>query len=345
MRANKIMSYISILQVLGEPGCPFCRFLKDFQAATLQAPGNTEIHHLCNFHTWGLAAMQRAPFAAELFLTLLEEDPRASPKLPCDILRRNFSYRSVVFTTKGKHMLNAGKAVKVSIYLSEGSTHHGMSRYLSILDFLFFRGVSGATVLKGVAGFGADHHLHTSSLVDISDHLPLKIEFIETREKVDELLGKLEEMAGSGMIEVQETTIAKPAQVSQPKKAAPPAHVRIEGKAKMMRIYIGESDQWNDKPLYEGLVRAMRSHDLAGVTVYRGILGYGAHRRVHKDKPLHLSHDSSMMLSVVDTEEKLQNFLPIVDQMVSEGLVVLSDVDIVKYAHRAVELKDDQGEP
>jgi PII-like signaling protein len=240
-------------------------------------------------------------------------------------------------------MLSAGKAVKVSIYLSEGSAYHGMPRYLSILDFLFFRGVSGATVLKGVAGFGADHHLHTSSLVDISDHLPLKIEFIETREKVDELLGKLGEMAGSGMIEVQETTIAKPAQVSKPKKAAPPSHVRIEGKAKMMRIYIGESDQWKDKPLYEGLVRAMRSHDLAGVTVYRGILGYGAHRRVHKDKALRLSHDSSMMLSVVDTEEKLQSFLPIVDLMVSEGLVVLSDVDIVKYAHRAVELNEEQG--
>ena len=217
---------------------------------------------------------------------------------------RNFSHRSVVFTVKGKHMLNVGKAVKVSIYLSEGSTHHGMSRYLSILDFLFFRGVSGATVLKGVAGFGAHHHLHTSSLVDISDHLPLKIEFIETREKVDELLGKLGEMAGSGMIEVQETTIAKPAQISKPKKAAPPPHVRIEGKAKMMRIYIGESDRWKDKPLYEGLVRAMRSHDLAGVTVYRGILGYGAHRRVHKDKALRLSHDASIMLTVVDTEGK-----------------------------------------
>jgi PII-like signaling protein len=246
---------------------------------------------------------------------------------------------------EGKHMLNAGKAVKVSIYLSEGSTHHGMSRYASILDFLFFRGVSGATVLKGVAGFGADHHLHTSSLVEISDHLPLKIEFIETREKVDELLGKLGEMAGSGMIEVQETTIAKPAEISKPKKPAPQPHVRIEGKAKMMRIFIGESDQWRDKPLYEGLVLAMRSHDLAGVTVYRGILGYGAHRRVHKEKPLHLSHDGSMMLSVVDTEEKLQSFLPIVDQMVFEGLVVLSDVDIVKYAHRAVELKEDQAEP
>ena len=231
-------------------------------------------------------------------------------------------------------MLTAGKAVKVSIYLSEGSTHHGVSSYASILDFLFYRGVAGATVLKGVAGFGADHHIHSSSFVEISDHLPLKIEFIESREKVDELLGKLETMVGTGMIEVQETSIAKPAQVSKPKKAEPPAHLKIEGKARLMRIYIGEDDRWKDKPLYKALVEAMRANDIAGVTVYRGTLGYGAHRRVHKDKPLHLSHDSPVMLSVIDTEEKLQAFLPLIDQMVQEGLVVLSDVDIIKYAYR-----------
>ena len=234
-------------------------------------------------------------------------------------------------------MLSAGKAVKVSIYLSEGSTHHGVPTYSSILDFLFYRGVSGATVLKGVAGFGADHHMHSASFVEISDHLPLKIEFIESREKVTELLGKLEELAGTGMIEIQETTVAKPAQISRTKKSAPPAHLKIEGKAKMMRIYIGEADRWKDKPLHTALVEAMRANDIAGVTVYRGILGYGANRRVHKDKPLHLSQDASIMLSAIDTEEKLQSFLPIVEQMVEEGLVVLSNADIIKYSYRALD--------
>ncbi|MGB8480389.1 MAG: DUF190 domain-containing protein [Acidobacteriaceae bacterium] len=104
-----------------------------------------------------------------------------------------------------------------------------------------------------------------------------------------------------------------------------------------MRIYIGESDRWKDVPLYKALVEAMRANDIAGVTVYRGILGYGAHRRIHKDKPLHLSHDSSIMLSVVDTDEKLRAFLPRVEQMVEEGLVVLSDVDVIKYSYRASE--------
>ncbi|MGA3031748.1 MAG: DUF190 domain-containing protein [Terracidiphilus sp.] len=235
-------------------------------------------------------------------------------------------------------MLKAGKALKVSIYVSEGAKHHGVPVYSSILDFLFYRGVSGATVLKGVAGFGADHHMHSASIVEISDQMPLKIEFIETPEKVDEILGKLEEMAGTGMIDVQETTVAKPAQVSKTREATPPEHLKMEGKAKMMRIYIGESDRWKDKPLYSALVEAMRANDIAGVTVYRGILGYGAHRRMHKDKALHLSHDCSIMLSAVDSEEKLRAFLPLVDQMVEEGLVVFSDVDIIKYSYRAKDI-------
>lgn len=236
-------------------------------------------------------------------------------------------------------MLKAGKALKVAIYVSEGSKHHGVPTYSSVLDFLFYHGVSGATVLKGVAGFGADHHMHSASYVEISDHLPLKIEFIESREKVDELLGKLEEMCGTGMIEIQETTVAKPAQVSKPKKQIAPEHLKIEGKAKLMRIYIGEADRWRDKPLHVALVEAMRAHDIAGVTVYRGILGYGAHGRVHKDKAMHISHDASIMLSVIDLEEKLKAFLPTVEQMVEEGLVVLSDVDIIKYSYRALEVE------
>jgi PII-like signaling protein len=112
-----------------------------------------------------------------------------------------------------------------------------------------------------------------------------------------------------------------------------------------MRIYIGEDDRWNDKPLYKKLVEAMRANDLAGATVYRGILGYGAHRRFHHDKPFHLSHDASMMISVVDTEEKIRGFLPVLEQMVQEGLIVLSDVDVVKYSHRPIHSNEAVEEP
>ena len=234
-------------------------------------------------------------------------------------------------------MLQPGKAVKVTIYLSDGATHHGVPLYSSILDFLFYRGVAGATVTKGIAGFGADHHMHAAHLVEISDRLPIKIEFIESREKVESLLGKLEDLAGSGLIEMQETMVAKPAQLSRPQKPLTPAHLKIEGKAQMMRIYLSEEDQWQDKPLYRALVEAMRANDIAGVTVYRGILGYSVHRSANKDKPLASAHNCSILLSAIDTAEKLRAFLPLVDQMVTEGLVVFSDVDIVKFAYRAVD--------
>ena len=108
-------------------------------------------------------------------------------------------------------MLQTGKALKVSIYLSEGSRHHTTASEASILDYLLQSGVAGASVFKGVAGFGVDHHVHSVSFVELSDHLPVKVEFVETKEKVDELLAKLTELAGTGMIEVMETTVVKAA--------------------------------------------------------------------------------------------------------------------------------------
>jgi PII-like signaling protein len=227
-------------------------------------------------------------------------------------------------------MLQAGKALKVSIYLTEGSRHHGAATEASILDFLFYRGVSGATVLKGVAGFGADHHIHTASLVELSDRLPVKVEFIETKEKVDELLGKLSELAGTGMIEIQETLIAKPALVKvTPEDEVP--HRKVSGKGKLLRIYIDEADRWDNKPLHEALVEALRANDMAGVTVYKGILGYGVHRELHEQKAM--SHNASLMLSVIDCEDRISAFMPILEKMVREGMAVISDVDIIKYRY------------
>ncbi len=193
-------------------------------------------------------------------------------------------------------MQQPGKALKVSIYIADGDTYHGVASASALLDFLFYRGVSGATVLKGVAGFGADHHLHTASLVDVSDRLPVKVEFIETPAKVDELLPKLKELCGTGMIEVQETTIVKAANSAS--APLPPVHHKVEGKAKLLRIYIDETDKWHDKSLHEALVEALRANDIAGVTVYKAILGYGSGKHVHQRHVF--SSGASLMLSVID---------------------------------------------
>jgi uncharacterized protein len=233
----------------------------------------------------------------------------------------------------GGKVLTSGPAKKVAIYVAEDQQYHGSAAYAAILDFLFFRGVSGATVTRGIAGFGSEHQMHTTRLVDLATRLPIKVEFIETDEKVQELLPKLQTMVGSGLIEMQDTIIVKPSAKKDQATALEKPALKREGKAKLMRIYVGENDKWNGKPLYEGIVSGLRAHDIAGVTVYRGILGYGANRRIHKDAALSLSHDRPILLSIVDSEEKLRAFMPILDQMVQQGLVVLSDVDVIKYSH------------
>jgi PII-like signaling protein len=236
-------------------------------------------------------------------------------------------------------MLKAGPAKKVTIYVGEDHQYHGHSLYSAILDFLFYHQVSGANVFRGMAGFGADHHLHSTKILRLTENLPVKIEFIESPEKVEELLPKLHEMAGTGLIEVRDTTVVKPAEVE--KKAGPRGEVqpalKSESKAKLMRIYVGENDRWHDKPLYRAIVESMRANDIAGVTVYQGILGYGANRRIHKESSMGLSHDRPMMLSVIDTEEKLRKVMPVLDEMVQQGLVVLSEVDVIKYTHNFTE--------
>lgn len=107
-------------------------------------------------------------------------------------------------------MLMSGKAVKVLVYLSEGAKHHGVPVYSSILDFLFHSGIAGATVHKGVAGFGRAHRMHAAHLLEISDYLPVVIAFIDAREKVEAVLPEIQKRTGSGLIEIQETTIIVP---------------------------------------------------------------------------------------------------------------------------------------
>jgi PII-like signaling protein len=223
------------------------------------------------------------------------------------------------------------KALKVSIYLADGETYRGVAIDSALLDFLFYRGVAVAAVFKGVAGFGSDHHLHTASLVDVSDRLPIKVEFIDTSAKVEDILPKLKEICGSAMIEVQETTIMK-ATASMPNDAQPAAiHHKVEGKAKLLRIYIDETDKWHNKSLHEALVEALRANDIAGVTVYKAILGYGSGKQLHQRHVF--SEGASLMLTVIDVEEKIRNFMPILDKMMPNGLVVISDVDVITYRY------------
>jgi len=102
-------------------------------------------------------------------------------------------------------------------------------------------------------------------------------------------------------------------------------------KGKLLRIFIGENDRHAGLPLYEWIVRQARENGLAGATVLRGLEGYGAHSRLHKAKILRLSSDLPLVIEIVDTEEKIQSFLPLIDEAVGEGLATVERVEVHFY--------------
>jgi uncharacterized protein len=105
----------------------------------------------------------------------------------------------------------------------------------------------------------------------------------------------------------------------------------MEGPGKLVRIFIGESDQWHGKPLYRAIVERMRADGLAGATVVRGIEGFGADSRLHTSRILRLSEDLPVVIEIVDTAERIEAILPVLDEMVGEGLVTVESVQVIAY--------------
>lgn len=101
--------------------------------------------------------------------------------------------------------------------------------------------------------------------------------------------------------------------------------------ARMLRIHFGESDKWNGKPLHEAIVAKCQELGMAGATVLRGIEGYGKSTRIRHASPWKFSRDAPIMLSIVDTQEQIARLLPYLDEMVGDGLIALSDVEVIRY--------------
>ena len=107
--------------------------------------------------------------------------------------------------------------------------------------------------------------------------------------------------------------------------------MKLESEAKLVRIFIGESDKHGGRPLYEVIVESARKHGLAGATVLRGVTGFGAHSRIHTQKVLRLSEDLPMVIEIVDQEARLATFLPELDTLVGEGLITIEKVSVIAY--------------
>lgn len=108
-------------------------------------------------------------------------------------------------------------------------------------------------------------------------------------------------------------------------------HQRFEGERTLMRVHIGESDKWRGKPLYQEIVQLLRQEKFSGVTVLRGVGGYGSASIYHTDKILRLSQDLPIVIEVVEYTERIERILPRLDEMIDGGLITLEKVRVILY--------------
>lgn len=111
--------------------------------------------------------------------------------------------------------------------------------------------------------------------------------------------------------------------------------MKLPSEAELLRIFIGESDKHGGRPLYEVIVKSARERGMAGATVLRGALGFGAHSRIHTAKILRLSEDLPIVVEIVDKPERIADFLPELDGMIDEGLITLEKVRVIAYRHNS----------
>lgn len=229
-------------------------------------------------------------------------------------------------------MLPKGPAKKVTIYVNEDTRHHTEPLWRAIFDYLQHKNLAGATVLRPVMGFGSHHRRHSMDMEATMEHMPIRIEFVDTAERAKEVLPTLYDMVRDGLIEVQDTAVIKSVMHEAPVEETL-QRTEARGAAMLMRIFLCEADKWAGEPLHEQIIKTLRMMDIAGATVYRGIFGYGAKGHTHKSHLVNVPHNLPLMIAVVDTEEKIESAIAAIKPMIEEGLIVLSDVDVIRLAH------------
>ncbi|MCK5213437.1 MAG: DUF190 domain-containing protein [Dehalococcoidia bacterium] len=109
--------------------------------------------------------------------------------------------------------------------------------------------------------------------------------------------------------------------------------MKLPYESQLVRIFIGESDRYHGRPLHEAVVQKAREMGMAGATVVHGVMGFGAHSRMHSARILRLSEDLPIIIEIVDKPERIEEFLPLLDEMIGEGLVTLENVKVIAYRH------------
>jgi uncharacterized protein len=214
-------------------------------------------------------------------------------------------------------------------------------------------GLAGATVLRGFFGLDVTGHILQTTSWSLVDHAPVIVELVDSPQAIGRFLTAVAEIVQEGLATLERghvllyrRTVAQAAQTRMRLEVPPPPAplstlpspeefpvMHLSENGQLLRVFIGESDLWQSTPLYQAIVLKARELGLAGATVLRGPMGYGANSRLHTTKLMELSTDLPIVIEIVDTAEKLEQLLPFLDEVVSEGLITIEGVRVLRYRH------------
>jgi PII-like signaling protein len=242
------------------------------------------------------------------------------------------------------------------IYLNVSDRWHGAPLYRAVVEKARALKLAGASVFPVELSYGAHRQLHDAESDYTSYDIPVVIEIVDAPEKVEALRGELDVMVGEGLVVWARVYVARythnfPQGGDDGKSDFPASEARsstwenvairtgeatamkIEGEAKCATIYVGSSDTSGGRNLAIAIVERCRKLGMAGATVSRGIMGFGKQSVIHKAHLLGLSDDLPEKIEIVDRPEAIDRLLPVLDEMIGGGLIIVEDVHVVRYLH------------
>jgi PII-like signaling protein len=252
-------------------------------------------------------------------------------------------------------MKTEAEQVLCRIHLTSTARHGAEPLYEWIVHTTHRLGLQGATVLRGILGVAADGRLLAEHAWSVVREVPMVVEIVDEAPRIESLLAEVEPVLREGTITLERAHVVLYRHGAESPAPARTGVVSVAGSQDasrsgevrtmkpyengvLLRIFIGEDDRepGSGRPLHEALVMRARESHLAGATVLKGPLGFGKRSRVHAARLLALSTDLPIVIEIVDAEDSVQAFLPVVDELVQEGLVTLETVKIIKYVEGQV---------
>jgi uncharacterized protein len=233
----------------------------------------------------------------------------------------------------------AGENELLRIWVDSAKRSHGQPIYERLVLEAHAAGCAGATVLRGVTGFGASGRELRASPFHLVERVPTIVEIVDETSRIDPFLSRVAPLLEDLLVTRERAHVVRyrhrDGEAAAPATASSKGVPVLEtGDGVLLRVFVGDSDRWKGQPLHDAIVHRARELGISGATVLKGPMGFGAHSRIHTAKVLQLSQDLPVVIEIVDRDDRIRTLLAALDEMVVEGLVTLENVRVVKVAQR-----------